>query len=62
VANTFLPHFAGDPKFGGLGLISTFVGSLIAVIIDWIITAARQPTIVSTIEPRVEAGTVRHTA
>jgi hypothetical protein len=62
VANMFLPHFSADPKFGGLGLISTFVGSLIAVIVDWIITSARQPAIVRTIESHVDAGGVRRTA
>lgn len=62
VANMWLPHFAADPKFGGLGLISTFVGSLIAVIVDWIITSARQPMTVRTIEPRAETAPIRRSA
>jgi hypothetical protein len=51
------PRFASDPEFGGLHLIAAIIGSLVAVIVDWIITAARQPALVS--EPRRE---VRATA
>jgi hypothetical protein len=46
------PHFPGDPVFGGLHLIAALIGSIVAVIVDWIITAARQPALVP--EPRRE--------
>jgi hypothetical protein len=41
-----------DPTFGGLHLITVFVGSLVGVIVDWIITQARHPATVAQFEPR----------
>jgi hypothetical protein len=53
VAHTLLPAVLPfDPAFGGLRLITTAVGSLVAVIVDWAITQARHPAIVPSPEPR----------
>lgn len=53
VAEALLPQIiTADPKFGGLHLISVFVGSLVAVVIDWIVTGARHPAMVPSLEPR----------
>jgi membrane associated rhomboid family serine protease len=46
------PHFESDPVFGGVHLIAAVIGSIVAVIIDWIITTARQPSSVLAPEPR----------
>ena len=54
VAEALTSGVAGDPRFGGLRLITAFVGSLIAVIIDWIITNARRPSLVSGPEPELK--------
>jgi hypothetical protein len=48
------PHFANDPIYGGVHLAAACVGSLVAVIVDWIITAARRPAMVWTPERRRE--------
>ena len=48
------PHFANDPVYGGVDLAAAFVGALVAVVIDWIITAARQPALILTPETRRE--------
>jgi hypothetical protein len=54
VAQTRLPPiFGGDPHFGGINLITAFVGSLVAVIVDWIITQVRHPALVVQPEPRM---------
>ncbi|MCL4465628.1 MAG: hypothetical protein M1401_13065 [Chloroflexi bacterium] len=37
------PLMAFDPKFGGLHLITVLIGSIVAVIIDWVITQVRHP-------------------
>jgi predicted MFS family arabinose efflux permease len=52
------PHFANDPEFGGIHLVSAIIGSIVAVIVDWIITAARQPSAVQMFEPRREVQAV----
>ena len=55
VAQTLLtPHFQNDPVFGGIHLVAAIIGSIVAVIVDWIITSARQPAVVLTPEPRRE--------
>ncbi len=46
---------AFDPEFGGLHLISAAVGSLVAVIVDWIISQARRPAMVPQFETQPEA-------
>ncbi len=52
-AETLLaPWLPFDPAFGGLHLISVVVGSLVGVIIDWVINVARHPAMVSYLEPR----------
>jgi hypothetical protein len=48
------PIFTFDPKFGGLHLLTAFIGSLVAVVVDWIITQARHPAVVAHFEPRLE--------
>ena len=54
VAQTVLPPiFPADPAFGGIHLVTAFVGSLIGVIVDWIITQARHPALVQMPEPRM---------
>lgn len=52
------PRFAADPEFGGIHLVAVIVGSLVAVIVDWIITAARRPSMVLAPEPRREVRAV----
>ncbi len=42
-------------NFGGIQLIPMAIGSLVAVIIDWIIFSLRNPATVAQYEPRVEA-------
>jgi len=49
VAEVFYPH---GPAFGDLHIIPIAVGSLVAVIVDWIITTARHPATV----PDYEGG------
>lgn len=46
------PVLPVDPAFGGIHLISAFIGSLVAVIVDWLITLARHPSLVLQPEPR----------
>lgn len=46
------PRFPNDPAFGGVHLVAAIIGSIVAVIVDWIITAARRPALVPTLEPR----------
>jgi hypothetical protein len=48
------PFFTADLQFGGLHLISAFVGSLVAVIVDWIIAQACHPTTVHLPEARTD--------
>ena len=50
----FARSFPGDPAFGGIHLVMAIVGSVVAVIVDWIITRARRPEVVASLEPRVE--------
>lgn len=53
VAEALLPRvYASDPTFGGMHLVASAAGSLIAVIIDWIIVQARRPSVVAQLEPR----------
>ena len=46
------PYFPNDPVFGGVHLVAAIIGSIVAVIVDWIITTARRPALVSMPEPR----------
>ncbi|MBX6752703.1 hypothetical protein [Thermorudis peleae] len=48
--------FHRGPAFGDLHLIPLVIGSLVAVIIDWIITAARHPASVPDYEARATAA------
>ncbi|GIW11736.1 MAG: hypothetical protein K6U89_10580 [Chloroflexi bacterium] len=53
IAHTLLqPAFSADPAFGGLHLITTVIGSLVAVVVDWVITRARRPSLVTEPELR----------
>jgi len=45
-----LPAFG--PSFGGLHLVHAVVGSLVAVIVDWVINQARRPAVVQQFEAR----------
>jgi len=47
------PVLAFDPSFGGIHLISSLVGSLVGVIVDWIIMQARHPALILP-EPQLE--------
>jgi hypothetical protein len=49
------PQLSFDPKFGGLSLITVLIGSVVGVIVDWIITQARHPAMVMQPEPRLAA-------
>ncbi len=54
-AEALLPKvYESDPTFGGIHLVAAAVGSLVAVIVDWIVTGVRQPAVASP-EPRLEA-------
>lgn len=44
-----------DPEFGGLHLISAALGSLVAVVVDWIISGTRRPAMVPQFEAQPEA-------
>jgi hypothetical protein len=44
--------FAGDLQFGGLHLITMAIGTLVGVVVDWIITNSRHPEMVAWPEPR----------
>jgi hypothetical protein len=53
VAHALLqPGFSMDPAFAGLHLVTSIVGSLVAVIIDWVVTLVRHPRIVTEPEMR----------
>src|SRR5262245_33006338 len=52
----FARGFPGDPAFGGVHLVMAVVGSLVAVIVDWIVTRARRPELVPSLEPGIEHG------
>lgn len=56
VAEQLLPKvLTFDPAFGGLHLLTAAIGSLVAVIVDWIITEARRPLLAARLGPRGEA-------
>ncbi len=48
------PILTFDPKFGGIHLLTAFIGSLVAVIVDWVITQARHPAMVPHLEPGLQ--------
>lgn len=50
IAEQLLPAFG--PSFGGLQLVHAVVGSLVAVIVDWVINQARRPAVVQQFEAR----------
>ena len=41
-----------DPKVGGIHLISAIIGSIVAVIVDLLVTQARHPVMAMRAEPR----------
>jgi hypothetical protein len=45
------PMMTFDPVFGGVHLIASVVGSLVAVLVDWLITTSRHPATVAHPEP-----------
>src|SRR6266851_7217055 len=53
VAEALLPSvLIFDPKFGNLHLLTVPTGSLVAVVVDWIIQKARRPSLVLTPDAR----------
>ena len=55
VAQATLPGLLPfDPTVGGISVIGAFIGSLIAVIVDWLITQARHPALV--MQPELRAA------
>jgi hypothetical protein len=49
------PLLSFDPKFGGIHLVSALIGSLVGVIVDWVVNQARHPAMVIQPEPRMAA-------
>jgi hypothetical protein len=47
------PLLSFDPKFGGIHLVSALIGSLVGVIVDWLVNQARHPSMVMPPEPRM---------
>jgi hypothetical protein len=45
------PILSFDPMFGGVHVLTSAIGSLVAVVVDWAITRARHPATVSRPEP-----------
>ncbi len=46
VAEALLPSaLMFDPKFGGIHPITALIGSIVAVVIDWVITEAHHPSL-----------------
>lgn len=39
------PLLTFDPQFGGIHVISAVIGSLVAVVVDWVVTKVRQPAV-----------------
>ena len=57
VAEAVLPSvLAFDPKFGNLHLLTVLIGSLVAVVVDWVIREARHPSLVLTPEAQAAAA------
>jgi len=48
-----VPLLSFDPKFGGIHLVSALIGSLVGVIVDWLVKQARHPAMVMQPEPRL---------
>ncbi len=38
------PQMTFDPKMGGIQLLTAAIGSIVAVIVDWIISEVRKPS------------------
>src|SRR5713101_8330817 len=47
------PVLSFDPKFGGIHLVTALVGSVVGVIVDWLVNQARHPSMVLQPEPRM---------
>ncbi len=45
-----------DPKFGNIHLLTVLIGSLVAVVVDWIVQHARRPSLILTPEARAAAA------
>jgi len=57
VAEALLPSVLPfDPRFGNLHLLTVLIGSLVAVVVDWVIRQARHPSLVLTPEARGAAA------
>lgn len=46
------PVLTFDPKFGGIHLLTALIGSIVAVVVDWVITDVRHPSLVASPHPR----------
>jgi len=58
VAEALLPNvWESDPKFGGVYLFAALIGSIVAVIVDWLIAEVRKP--VAETRPRVSETAAR---
>src|SRR5260370_6304014 len=59
VAEALLPSVLPfDPKFGNLHLLTVLIGSLVAVVVDWVIRQARHPSLVLAPEARGAAARI----
>ena len=47
------PILSFDPKFGGIHLISALIGSVVGVVVDWLVKQVRHPAMVLQPEPRL---------
>jgi hypothetical protein len=57
VAEAVLPSaLPFDPRLGNLHLLTVLIGSLVAVVVDWVIRQARHPSLVLTTEARGAAA------
>lgn len=57
-AHALLPWMFGtsmaDPAVGGVHIFTALIGSLVGVIVDWVITQARHPAMVPHLEPGLQ--------
>ena len=46
------PALAFDPKFGGIHVLSAIIGSIVAVLVDLVVTQVRHPAVAMRPQPR----------
>jgi hypothetical protein len=49
------PLLSFDPKFGGISLVTALIGSLVGVIVDWLVNQVRHTSMVMQPERRLAA-------